>query len=739
MKYYSATLERNTFANHVSAPYIRKSFRVDSLKDNYELVISVVGIYELSVNGVVINKGYMLPYRTNPNHIVYYDNYSLNKYLKEGENVIGIMLGNGFSNSIYPGWDFDKLTWAHSPKIALEVKKNKENIFDISSFKTHDSEVIFDDFHSGEHIDANKVIKGWNQPGFNDSNWNNMIEVESPKGELRKHPSFYPTCYEEVKPLKVIKGKDGYVYDFGSSFTGMYKIKVKGQKNKVIKLFMNDLLMEDGTCYKDNIGFIEGIPMEYRQFDWFILSGEEDCFYNRFSSKSGRFMELINLSDEEAKNIEVVAYKVSSLAAPKNYFLCDDDIINKLQACVVNSDISNFFYFPTDCPHREKNGWTGDATLSAEQMLLNFDCKNQFKEWMRNIIKAQNRQGTIPGIIPTDTWGYAWGNGPGWDTVLFELPYRTYVYTGDKEILKMVHKPIIRYLKYMKKKQNEKGIFLYGLGDWLPVRTHSPRELVDTIMCKYHCDLAEKIFNVLGDKENAKAAKDFSNEIKANFNKHYCVNYDIREYTQTWGAMADFFDMYDDEEKQKNITAMMRTIRFTNDYMDFGVFGNRTMWRVLANLDEMDLAIKMITQDGRFSFKKWLDQGATTLFEEFIDMDATVECVPGDTYIHFSSLNHHFWGDISSFFYRHLAGLQIDEPNSLKFAPRFAKGINHVEAKLGKIAVTIDKKDSVVNVKLDIPKGIKTQIDLPSYCRCSVSELKEGKNNFQIHIDKSSK
>ena len=736
MRYYSATKERNTLANPVSAPYIRKSFHVDSLSDNYELVISVVGIYELSINGVVINKGYMLPYRTNPNHIVYYDNYSLNKYLKEGENVIGVILGNGFSNSIYEGWDFDKLSWAHAPKIALEVKKNKEVIFDMSSFKTHDSEVIFDDFHAGEHIDANKIIKGWNQPGFKDDDWNNMIEVDSPKGELRKHPSFYPTCYEEVKPLKVIRNKNGYVYDFGSSFTGMYKIRIKGQKNKVIKLFMNDILMEDGTSYTGNICCIGDIPFDYRQFDWFILSGGEDCFYNRFSHKSGRFMELINLSDDEAKNIEIVAYKVSSLPVPKNYFRCDNEIINKLQQCVINSDISNFFYFPTDCPHREKNGWTGDATVSVEQMLINFGCDKQFKEWFKSIIKAQTKQGKIPGIIPTDTWGYAWGNGPGWDTILFELPYRTYVYTGDKEILKMAQKPIIRYLKYMRKQQNKKGLFLYGLGDWLPVRTHTPRELVDTIMCKYNCDLAYEIFNILGDKENARKAKDFSDEIKANFNKHYVVNYDVREYTQAWGAMADYFNMYDGEEKTKNIKAMMRTIRYTNDYMDFGVFGNRTMWRVLANLDQMDLAIKMMTQDGRFSLKKWLDQGATTLFEDFIDMDATLDCVPMDTFIERASFNHHFWGDISSFFYRHIAGLQIDEPNHLKFAPRFAKDINHVEAKIGKICVVINKEDNNYNVKLDVPKGVVASIDLPSYCRCSIQSLKEGRNSFTISINK---
>ena len=248
-KYYSATKERNTLQKHVPAPYIRKSFNVANKDHKFILDISVVGIYELYVNGKNISKGCLLPYRTNPNHIVYVDTYELNKYLVEGENVIGVMLGNGFSNSVFPGWDFDKLSWAHSPKIALEVKEDNTVIFDISSFKCHDSEVIFDDFHSGEHIDKNKEIKGWDKPSFNDSNWNKMIEVESPKGELRKHPGFYPTIYETVKPVKVIKGKGCYLYDFGMSFSGQYDLKIKGERNKTVKLFVSDAINEDKTIF----------------------------------------------------------------------------------------------------------------------------------------------------------------------------------------------------------------------------------------------------------------------------------------------------------------------------------------------------------------------------------------------------------------------------------------------------------------------------------------------------------
>ena len=103
-------------------------------------------------------------------------------------------------------------------------------------------------------------------------------------------------------------------------------------------------------------------------------------------------------------------------------------------------------YFPTDCPQREKNGWTGDAALSADQYLTYFDCARSLKEWLRNIFKAQNRDGAIPGIVPTHDWGYAWGSGPSWDNVMFELPYRIYQHTGDTEFLSEAAPYLLKYL-----------------------------------------------------------------------------------------------------------------------------------------------------------------------------------------------------------------------------------------------------------------------------------------------------
>ncbi len=165
-----------------------------------------------------------------------------------------------------------------------------------------------------------------------------------------------------------------------------------------------------------------------------------------------------------------------------------DETINRLQEITVNSDRSNFIYFPVDCPQREKNGWTADAALSAEQMLLNLGCANSLCIWLDNIRKAQRKNGQIPAVVPTENFGYEWGSGPAWDDVLIELPYQICRHTGDKKVLSDNKDAIYRYLQYLKTKRNENGLIGFGLCDWCETGKFSegdastPVEVTDTLV-----------------------------------------------------------------------------------------------------------------------------------------------------------------------------------------------------------------------------------------------------------------
>lgn len=144
-------------------------------------------------------------------------------------------------------------------------------------------------------------------------------------------------------------------------------------------------------------------------------------------------------------------------------FTCSDPTVNTLQELTRRSDLANFYYFPTDCPQREKNGWTADAALSSEHLLLNLSPETSYREWMRNICKAMDDRGALPGIVPTGGWGFHWGNGPAWDNVLLYLPYFVYLYRGDKTILEESAASILRYLHYLTTRVNEEGLIKIGL------------------------------------------------------------------------------------------------------------------------------------------------------------------------------------------------------------------------------------------------------------------------------------
>lgn len=209
------------------------------------------------------------------------------------------------------------------------------------------------------------------------------------------------------------QGKRGWLYDFGVNTAGIETLRIKGERGQQIDLQFAEYINPDGELDYGNLGFY---PDGFVQRDVYILKGEgEEVFEPQFTYHGARYCLVLGLTDEQATE-ELLTFDIcASAIGDRGDFRCSDDTVNKLQVMTRNSDLSNFYYFPTDCPHREKNGWTGDASVSCEQLSLNFAPEKSYKEWLRNIRKTQKETGELPGIIPTGGWGYEWGNGPAWD------------------------------------------------------------------------------------------------------------------------------------------------------------------------------------------------------------------------------------------------------------------------------------------------------------------------------------
>ena len=348
-----------TFEKFVPAPLFRKTFNVKSHKKS-EMIISGLGFYRAFINGTEISKGPLAPYISNPDDIIYYDRYDVSELITDGENVLSVILGNGFQNN--PGgaiWEFDTAAWRSSPKLALRLTVQSENgevkyIDADESFKTFESPIIFDDYRAGEYYDARLEIENWNKPGFDDSNWENACFTTSPKGEKRLCTAESIAVKEEIKPVCVTETKDGFLYDFGVTNTGVCRLRIDGVEGQEITLHYGEWL-ENGKLNMENLRFPKQTELqkEFVQRSRYICKNGLQEHTPSFIYNSFRYVLVNGITKEQAKKELLTFVVFYSDLKTAGGFGCSDDITNRLQTLSVRSASSCFVYFPNDCPHRD--------------------------------------------------------------------------------------------------------------------------------------------------------------------------------------------------------------------------------------------------------------------------------------------------------------------------------------------------------------------------------------------------
>ena len=748
MHFIAATKEYTTHDTHVNAPYFRKVFTFIKGK-NAKIRICGLGFYELYINGKNVTKGRLAPYITNPDEALYYDEYDVTENLLDGENVIGVWLGNGFQNNPYGDiWDFDKAAFRSAPKMALALFVDGEAVLESDeSFLTKPSPITFDDLRAGEHYDARLETAGWNTLGLDERDWQPAIFATTPTGAKKLVEAEPITVHEEIKPISVQKTPKGaHLYNFGVNFTGVCRLKIRGERGQQVKLTYGETTLNGELDLRNIVISTIGLRKDYDHCDWYILKGDGVEYYTpRFTYHGFQFVSVEGLTDEQA-TLDLLTFEVMHSAVESvGDFRCSDGVLNQIQESVRRSDLSNLFYIPTDCPHREKNGWTGDAALSAEQMLLNFNVKKTFEDWLFSVRNAQNEHGAIPGIVPTGGWGFAWGAGPNWDDVLFELTYQIYRYSGDEQVILDNIGAMETYLRYMQTKKNEDGLFCYGLGDWCQpfarFQPTTPVELTDGVKCIDICNKTAQMAKVVGDTALAAMAEEMASEITRAFRTKYIRDGKLTVLEQTALAYVLYYHIADDC-KEALKAQLLDCIAEKNDHFATGVLGARTLFRVLADLDEADLAYKLIMQPDCPSYAQHVRCGARTMFEAFYPIregayaDGEWWRENGEPH---DSLNHHFFGDVSAWFIAYVTGIKINPdfnaPNAVKIAPNFLAELSFAEGeythKNGQIRVRWDKlEDGDVRLQITLPCGVEGGLRLPKGYVCEKTDLRAGKQEI---------
>ena len=691
-QYIAASKTFGTRQKHVNAPLFRKQFRLNDKPQAALLRIACVGLYRLYVNGEEITKGHLAPYISNYNDTVYYDEYDVAHLLvADADNVVCVVLGNGFANAIdFDIWQFESSPFRRAPCFALTLTcDGKQTIESDTSFETYASAITFDDIRAGERYDArlyraelfapsDKPLSGCNKP----------IVAEAPAGELRK-------C--NVEPIReqrrfyaksVIPSGEGYIYDFGENNAGVVCLRVNGASGQKITLDFGEVVI-DGKLNKDNIvcDFVcDNYKWNYVQHDEYICIDGWQTWTPSFTYHGFRYVYVTGLTSEQA-TVDALQYVVlHSDVKQRANFNCSDPTLNRIYDITLRSDLSNLFYIPTDCPQREKNGWTADAALSAEQFLYNFDCGKTLAEWLVNVCKAQRSDGMMPGIVPTYGWGFKWGNGPAWDCVITEIPYQLYRFCGDTSVVEQTLPTILRYFDFIFSVTNADGLVDFGLGDWCEAESEQSHEYSTPVQYTNALtllDMANKTLHMLGGLQGDHARQTTTVQTaKQRFTQAFRNNYvkdgRITVQTQTALAMAITSGALNADEQTQAYADLLRLLKVRNCRFKVGVIGAKHLFDALTMFGDTDIAVRSIVGPDYPSYGYMLANGATTLWEAFYKLrdDGAMWRSNGQK---LDSLNHHFWGSVVGWFYRVIGGLDVRSANEVLVTLPQTQLVTHAE------------------------------------------------------------
>ena len=745
MQFIKATNRYCTLEEHIAAPIFRKTFELPGNVLSAKLDITTTGFYELYLNGRKVTKGLLAPYISNPDHLIYLDSYDASEHLRKGKNAVAIILGNGFANQDISSWEFSKAPFRSAPKLAMTLAITTDNgevrITSDETFRVAESPILFDMYRLGIIYDARKEEEGFSTPDFDDTAWTFATIANAPKGKIissravpitireelkpcriERQSNFYCLHYKDGLPMKECYIPDGWLYDFGVNTAGVCRLKIKGERGQKITVRHGENLRNGFFHIGSTITVKPDTPklVEYFQRDvYYLKGGEEEIFSPIFTYHGFRYAFVEGITPEQATE-ELLTYEVFNTKLPKrSHFECSDATINKLYEMTLRSDMSNFHHFPTDCPHREKNGWTGDASVSAHQLLLAFNCAEPLSVWLDNAKYAQTDEGKLPGIIPTATWGYDWGSGPAWDAAIINIPYYIYRYDGRTDVISENADMMEKYLRYIASRRDARGLIACGLGDWCQPREDgepiaSPLEFTDSVQV---LDLAEKsalMLDVIGRSKASAYARWLGSEMRKAIREHLIdlQNKIAVGNCQTSQALALRFGLFTNEEKGEAYARLVNMIEEKAGHVCCGMIGLRHIFHVLFENGDSELALKMITREDAPSYGNMIKLGGTALFESLIPNGIN------------ESENHHFYGDILHLFISKLAGIRVNPTlsniNSAIITPTVPESISYAFASYdfacGTLSVKWEKiSNTRIRLKAVVPNGTDVKICYRGY------------------------
>jgi len=690
---------------------LRKQFVAGKPVSRAEVYVTGLGYYELYCNGQRVGDRVLAPAKSNFRKWVLYDTFDLTAQLRQGTNVLGLHLGNGWFNPYQKWWEPYRMQWFGSKRALLQLHIEYEDgstdmIVSDDSWETAPGPVLSSCVFDGEVYDGTQELPEWDQPGFDDAGWRNANVVEPPGGVLVSHLMPPIKVVEHLKPVSVTSPKVGvHVFDLGQNFAGWARLIAEGARGTRITLRYAEDLKPDGMI---------DVTSNERALatDVYVMKGQgRETYEPRFTFHGFRYVEVTGFPGTPTLD-NLVGCVVHTVCESIGEFTCDNDLLNRIHRATRWAQRSNLMGYPMDCPQRdERLGWFGDAMVSMEEAMFNFDLPLFYRQWLNGVRFNQNESNGDISIVSPRPY-IPDEPDPTWSSAYLVMLWQLYVHYGDRAVLAEHFDSMKRYVDYLGTQATNHILPQYWIGDWgTIVEGWKEGEPVSVVTAFYYYDtlIVAKTARVLGKQQDAEKYTALAKQIKAAFNRTF-YDREKRLYekgTQFSNAFPLFLGMVDEADQPAVLENILRDLEKRSNHFNVGVLGAKYLIDALTEFGRADVAFKLATKTGYPSWAHMLEGGRTTL-SEFWNLKG--------------SHNHVMMGSIDGWFYRTLAGIQPDETRPgfehIIIKPYIPDSMSFVRASTqtvrGRVAVEWTKQDGSLQLNVTIPANSSATVCVPA-------------------------
>jgi hypothetical protein len=705
-------------------PILRHSFTARGRNTGAKLLsaklfISGLGQFEAHVNGCNVTESVLTPGWSNYNKRVYYDTFDVTKLIVPGENVIGVLLGNGMYNVASPANRYTKFRGSFGqPKLIAALvltfsDGSEQRIVTGSEWKTTSGPITFANIYGGEDYDARLEQAGWDTVSFDDKLWGVASIVVAPTGKLEPETIPPVIANESYAPVVVTHPRPGVtIYDLGQNISGWPEIEVAGARGDTVRLLPGELLDADGLVTQRSGGASAKNP---DFFTYTLLGGGVESWHPRFSYTGFRYVQVETSSatpDAAAPVVQKIAGRfLHDAFVVDGQFTSSSDMLNRIHTLIDRAILSNSFSVLTDCPTREKLGWLEQTHLAGASLMYNYNIDTLYAKIAADMRDAQAANGLVPDIAPEyPVFANGFRDSPEWGSAVILSPWEAYQFYGKLDLLRDEYPAMQRYVAYLRSKAQD-HILAYGLGDWYDIGPKFPgvSQLTTsgvTGTAIYYQDLTA-LAGIATQLKRFNEANEYvteADEVWDAFNRHF-FHAETNQYdtgSQTANAMALALNLVPKDHSAEVLDNLVADIHAHEDHVTAGDVGFHYVIRALTDGGRSDVIYAILTRTDKPSYGDQLAHGATTLTEAW---DSNPK----------SSQNHFMLGHAEEWFYRGLAGIRVSlllEPSvpsdqHVIIAPAVVGDLAHVAAsyhsKLGLVASAWSRAGDKLTMDVTLP------------------------------------